>query len=197
MPCMYFSGIDIDFITIDDPENRCIRVNLDLFIRVLNNSEQNTRVFLDTHLLKIGGNENGQEPPTEKLMPKSNASVDLGNMPSIPILVYTSRALITAEFREMDSDKFKKTYLAPLDSTIRKSNIRSRPLAQEYRYPLGDAVRVEQAIQRYFNGKIADPLNDLFQDLGDMDNYFGNSSIIRSPLDQRKIVQPDSLISFI
>ena len=54
MPCMYFSGVESDIITYDDLGNRCMRVNLDLFIRVLNNNEQNTRVFLDTHLLKIG-----------------------------------------------------------------------------------------------------------------------------------------------
>ncbi|CUM50715.1 unnamed protein product [Debaryomyces fabryi] len=191
MPCMYFSGTDSDIITFDDPENQCIRVNLDLFIRVLKNNEQNTRVFLDTHLLKIRGNENGQEPPTEKLVPKSNASVDLGNMPSMPILVYTSRTLISAEFREIDSDEFKKTYLAPLDRDVRESNIRSRPLAQEYRYPFGDASRVEHDIQVSFNEEIAGTIKRLYRDVGDRQNYFGSESIIRPPLNQRKIVQPD------
>lgn len=142
MPRMYFSGVDSDIITYDDPENRCIRVNLDLFIRVLNNNEQNTRVFLDTHLLKIRGNEDGQEPRAEKLVSKGKASVGLGNMPSIPIVVYTSRALITAEFREMSSDDFKETYLAPLDSVLRESNICRLPLAREYAYPRGDAVHM-------------------------------------------------------
>ncbi|CUM49798.1 unnamed protein product [Debaryomyces tyrocola] len=82
-------------------------------------------------------------------------------MPSTPILVYISRALITAEFRAMDSDDFKDRYLAPLDSALRKSDIRSRPLVQEYNYPLGD-VRVEQAIQSYFN-EIAIPIRDFFK----------------------------------
>ncbi|CAG85704.2 DEHA2C00110p [Debaryomyces hansenii CBS767] len=190
MPRMYFSGVDSDIITYDDPENRCIRVNLDLFIRVLNNNEQNTRVFLDTHLLKIRGNEDGQEPRAEKLVSKGNASVGLGNMPSIPIVVYTSRALITAEFREMSSDDFKDRYLAPLDSVLRESNICRLPLAREYAYPRGDAVHMEQAIQSYFN-EISIPIRGLFQDLGDRENNFGYVSFIRPPLDQKRMIQPD------
>ena len=136
-----------------------LAISIDLFIRVLNNYEQNTRVFLDTHLLKIRGNEDGQERRAEKLVSKGNASVGLGNMPSIPIVMYTSRALITAEFREMSSDDFKDRYLAPLDSALKESNICRRPLAQEYAYPLGDAMHMEQAIQEYFNGEIAIPIN--------------------------------------
>ena len=187
---MYFSGVDSDIITYDDPENRCIRVNLDLFIRVLNNNEQNTRVFLDTHLLKIRGNEDGQERRAEKLVSKGNASVGLGNMPSIPIVVYSSRALITAEFREMSSDDFKETYLAPLDKALEESNISIPLLAPAYPYPLGDAMHVEQAIQEYFN-EIAIPIKGLYRDVGDTNNYFGSPSIIRPTLDQRRIVQPD------
>ena len=187
---MYFSGVDSDIIAYNDPENRCIRVNLDLFIKVLNNNEQNTRVFLDTHLLKIRGNEDGQERRAEKLVSKGNASVGLGNMPSIPIVVYTSRALITAEFREMSSDDFKETYLAPLDKALEESNISIPLLAPAYPYPLGDAMHVEQAIQEYFN-EIAIPIKGLYRDVGDTNNYFGSPSIIRPTLDQRRIVQPD------
>ena len=95
--------------------------------------------------------EVSQNPSSERLVPKSKASVDIGNTPFMPILVYTSRALITAEFREMSSDEFKDRYLAPLDNALRESNIRSRLLAEDYRYPLGDAMHVEQAIQEYFN----------------------------------------------
>ncbi len=160
---MYFSGVDSDIITYDDPENRCIRVNLDLFIRVLNNNEQNTRVCLDTHLLKIRGNEDGQERRAEKLVSKGNASVGLGNMPSIPIVVYTSRALITAEFREMSSDDFKETYLAPLDKALEESNISIPLLAPAYPYPLGDAMHVEQAIQEYFDREIARTIDHLYR----------------------------------
>ena len=191
MPRMYFSGVDSDTITIDDPSNRCITINPELFIRVLNNRELNTRVFLDTHLLKIGGNEDGQERRAEKLVSKDNASVGLGNMPSIPIVVYTSRALITAEFREMSSDDFKDRYLAPLDIALKESNICRRPLAQEYAYPRGDAMHIEQAIQRYFNGKIADPLNDLFHDVGDITSHFVSPSFVRPPLDRKRRIQPD------
>ncbi|CUM55885.1 unnamed protein product [Debaryomyces tyrocola] len=74
MPCMYFSGVDSDSITIDDPSNECIVINPELYDRVRNNKEQNTRVFLDTHLLKIRGNEDGQERRAEKLVSKGNAS---------------------------------------------------------------------------------------------------------------------------
>jgi hypothetical protein len=111
-------------------------------------------------------------------------------MPSIPIVVYTSRALITAEFREMSSDDLKDRYLAPLDSAIRESNICRLPLAREYAYPLGDAMRVEQAIQRYFN-EIAIPIRGLFQDLGDKENIFEYASFVRPPLDRKRTIQPD------
>lgn len=116
---MYFSGVDSSDITINDPSNQCITINPELFINVLNNRELNTRVFLDTRLLKIRGNENRQEHPTEKLVSNSNASVDLGNMSSMAILVYISRALITAEFREISSDEFKDRYLALLDNALK------------------------------------------------------------------------------
>ncbi|CUM57513.1 unnamed protein product [Debaryomyces tyrocola] len=191
MPCMYFSGVDSSAITIDDPSKRRIIINPELYDRVRNNEEENARIFLDTHLLRIRSGISEQKLSSERLVPKSKASVDVGNRPFMAILAYTSRALVTAEFREMSSDEFKGTYLAPLDNALRESGIRSRLLAEDYRYPLGDAMHVEQAIQRYFNGKIADPLNDLFQDVGDTDNYFGSPSIIRPPLDQRRIVQPD------
>ncbi|CUM51274.1 unnamed protein product [Debaryomyces tyrocola] len=31
---MYFSGVDSDSVTIDDPSNGCITINPELFIRV-------------------------------------------------------------------------------------------------------------------------------------------------------------------
>lgn len=82
-------------------------------------------------------------------MSKSSASVDLGNMSSMAILVYISRALITAGFREISSDEFKDRYLALLDNAIKVSSIKRRPLLDEYAYPLGDPMNVEQAIQEY------------------------------------------------
>ena len=65
-----------------------------------------------------------------------------------------------------------------------------RPLTQEYAYPRGDAMHIEQAIQEYFN-EIAIPIEGLYRDVGDTNNYFGSPSIIRPTLDQRRIVQPD------
>ncbi|CUM48396.1 unnamed protein product [Debaryomyces tyrocola] len=75
----------------------------------------------------------------------------------------------------MSSDEFKERYLAPIENAIKVSSIKRRPLLDEYACPLGDAMHVEQAIQRYFNGRIA---NDLFHDVDDTDNYFGSPSII-------------------
>ncbi|CUM53631.1 unnamed protein product [Debaryomyces tyrocola] len=190
MPCMYFSGVDSSDITIDDPSKRRIIINPELYDRVRNNEEENTRVFLDTHLLKIRGNE-GQERRAEKLVSKGNASVGLGNMPSISILVYTSRALITAEFREMSSDDFKDRYLALLDSAIRGSNISIPLLAQAYAYPLGDAMHVEQAIQEYFDREIARTIDHLYHDIVDVTNRFCSPSFVRPPLDSKRRVQPD------
>lgn len=43
MPCMY-PGEKSNSIIIDGPNNRCIRVNTELYIRFRNNNEQNTRV---------------------------------------------------------------------------------------------------------------------------------------------------------
>lgn len=46
MPCMYFSGVDSKAITTeDDPNSRCIRVNAELYDKVQNYNEQNTRFF--------------------------------------------------------------------------------------------------------------------------------------------------------
>ncbi|CAG86562.1 DEHA2D00242p [Debaryomyces hansenii CBS767] len=64
-------------------------------------------------------------------------------MPFMPILVYTSRAFITADFREMSSDEFKERYLAPLDKALRESNLSDDYLSKKYRYPFGDAIHVE------------------------------------------------------
>lgn len=53
MPCMYFSEVDSSVITIDYPSNDCIIINPELHDRVHSNRERNTRVFLDTPLLRI------------------------------------------------------------------------------------------------------------------------------------------------
>ena len=144
---MYFSGVDSNAITIDDPSNECIIVNPEVYDGVHNNKEQNARIFLDTHLLRIRSGRSDQNPSSGRLVPKSNTSVDIGNLPSIPILVYTSRALITAEFREISSDEFKDRYLSPLDITLRESSIKRPLLLEAYDYPLGDAINWEHDIQ--------------------------------------------------
>lgn len=51
-------------------------------------------------------------------------------------------------------------------------------------------MHVEQSIQEYFN-EIAIPVRGLYRDVGDRCNYFGNPSIIRPPLDQRRMVKPN------
>lgn len=73
-----------------------------------------------------------EEETPGKLASQSNASVGLVNMPSLPIVAYTSRALITAEFGEMSSGEFIDTYLAPLDVALRDSNIIGSYLSQIY-----------------------------------------------------------------
>lgn len=186
---MYFSGVDSSAITIDDPSKRRIIINPESYDRVRNNEEENARIFLDTRLLRIRSKRSEPKPSSENV-PKSKASVDVGNMPFMPILVYTSRALITAESREMSSDEFKERYLAPLDKALKESNFSDDYLSKKYRYPFEDAIHVEQALQEYFN-EIAIPIRGLYRDVGDMDNYFGSPSIIRPPLDQRRTIQPD------
>lgn len=143
MPCMYFSGVDSNAITIDDPSERRIIINPEVYDRVRNNEEENARIFLDTRLLRIRSKRSEPKPSSERLVPKSKASVDVGNMPFMPILVYTSRAFITADFREMSSDEFKERYLAPLDKALRESNLSDDYLSKKYRYPFGDAIHVE------------------------------------------------------
>ena len=102
------------------------------------------------------------------------------------VLVYTSRALITAEFKEMSSDEFTDRYLAPLDNALRESSIRSRILTEDYRYPLGDAKHVEQAIQQYFDRLFLLYIDQLYRDVGDMDNYFGKSSNNKTAIGSNK-----------
>lgn len=111
---MYFSKEDSNEVAIDHPKKKLIVMKPELYNRVRHNEELSARVFLDTHLLEI------RDSPDE-LVSKSKTSVDLGRMPSTPLLVYTSLALITADLRKMTSDDFKKTYLAPLDEALRAS----------------------------------------------------------------------------
>lgn len=116
---MYFSGEESNVMTYDDPENECIRVNPSLYDRVQNNDEQNARVFLDTHLLRIRSYGSLENLGSKRLVSKSDASVSLGTIPFMPALVYITGALMEADFREMTSDEFKESYLAPFDNAIR------------------------------------------------------------------------------
>lgn len=42
---MYFSEVDSNDIIIDDPNSRCIRVNVELYAKVQNNNEQTLESF--------------------------------------------------------------------------------------------------------------------------------------------------------
>jgi hypothetical protein len=137
---MYFSGEESKDITYD-PENQCIRIIPELYFRVQNENEQNIRVFLDTHLLRIRS-KNEQKPSSKKLVSKSDMSVLIGRMPLISALVYIINALIATEFKEMSSDEFKDCYFAPLDDALKDTNI-SDFLSKKYKYPLGDAINRE------------------------------------------------------
>ncbi|CUM68456.1 uncharacterized protein PRCAT00006181001, partial [Priceomyces carsonii] len=159
MPCMYFSGEESKEIAFDDPASECIRINPALFTKVQNDNDQNARVFLDTHLLRIHNDIPEEEftlDKIERIVPKSDASVSVETRASIPLLNFVTNLMTTADFKEMTSDEFKTTYLAPLDNALKGSDIKAPLLSMTYRYPFGDATNVEGDIQRYFDGKIAD-----------------------------------------
>lgn len=44
-PCIYFSGVDSNNITVDDPSNECIIVDPELCGGVHIKKEQNARIF--------------------------------------------------------------------------------------------------------------------------------------------------------
>lgn len=192
MPCMYFSGEDSNNITYDDPTNKCIRINPSLYARVQDDNEQNIRVFLDTHLLKIRNVPHNQELPTlEQIVSKHNASVSTGSTTVILALNYVTKAMMTAEFREISTDEFKNTYLAPLDEVIKDSNLNKDLLSRTYAYPLGDAMHVEDDIQLYFSHQIEDSTARLYRDILDEYHYFGHASTITTPLSRNQNFKPD------
>ncbi|CUM48469.1 uncharacterized protein AC631_01088 [Debaryomyces fabryi] len=188
---MYFSGINDKSITFDDPDGRCIRVNRELYTRVEDDNEQNARVFLDTRLLRIRSKGVEGEIGSEKLITKSDVSVSVETRASLPILFYVTNALILAEFREISSNEFKDRYLAPLDKAIKMSSLAGDILSRKYSYPLGDAMHVENDIQRYFDKYIAREIDELYRNMGGEHHYFGKPSIIRPPLERKRIIQPD------
>ena len=189
---MYFSGEDSNNITYDDPANKCIRINPSLYARVQDDNEQNIRVFLDTHLLKIRNISHNQKLPTlEHIISKHNASVSTGSTTVMLALNYVTKAMMTAEFREISSDKFKNTYLAPLDKVMKDSNLNGRFLLPEYYYPLGDARHVEDDIQIYFNEEIANSIKRFYRDILDEYHHFGYASSITPPLSINPNFKPD------
>ncbi|CUM67603.1 uncharacterized protein PRCAT00005303001 [Priceomyces carsonii] len=193
MPCMYFSGEESKEIAFDDPASECIRINPALFTKVQNDNEQNARVLLDTHLLRIRSYIPEDELSLEKIeriVPKSDASVSVETRASIPLLNFVTNLMTTADFKEMNSDEFKTSYLAPLDNALKGSDIKAPLLSQTYRYPFG-ATNVEGDIQEYFETEIARTLHYFFCDISGMDHYFGRPSIVRPPLDRRRIIKPD------
>ncbi|CUM53636.1 unnamed protein product [Debaryomyces tyrocola] len=182
MPCMYFSGEDSNNITYDDPSNRCIRINPSLYARVQDDNKQSMRVFLDTHLLKIRNISHNQNLPTlEHIVSKHNTSISTGSTTVVLALNYVTKAMVTAEFREISSDEFKNTYLAPLDKVIKKANFGRKILAEDYGYPRGDARHVKDDIQIYSN-EIACSINRFYLDILDEFHYFGYASSITPPL---------------
>ena len=188
---MYFSGEDSNNITYDDPANKCIRINPSLYARVQDDNEQNIRVFLDTHLLKIRNISHNQKLPTlEHIISKHNASVSTGSTTVMLALNYVTKAMMTAEFREISSDEFKNTYLAPLDMVIKDSNLSKELLSRTYDYPLGDARHVEDDIQIYFDEEIARPIKRFYRDILDEYHHFGHASII-PPFSTNPNFKPD------
>ncbi|CUM56002.1 unnamed protein product [Debaryomyces tyrocola] len=171
---MYFSGEDSNNITYDDPVNKCIRINPSLYARVHDDNEQNIRVFLDTHLLKITNIQHNQKLPTlEHIVSKHNASISTGSTTVLLALNYVTNAMMAAEFREISSDEFKNTYLAPLDKVIKKANFNRRILTEDYGYPLGDAM------------------HRFYRDILDESHYFGYASSITPSLSINPSFKPD------
>ena len=97
-----------------------IQTKKKLFASVQSDEEQNTRVSLDTHLLRI--RNNGTAEFTEKqLVTKSRASIIMSTVPEYLALVYISDAMVDAEFKKVISDQLKNSYLVPLNTAIKES----------------------------------------------------------------------------
>ena len=195
MPFMYFSGEKEEDITFDDPADRCIKINPELYANVRFDNQQNARVFLDTPLLKIRGLTPKHDLPIDRIGPivsKGGASVSLETRVFMSALVYVTNSITTAECREMTCDQFKSTYLAPLDDALTVSNIIHKYLLEEYVYPVGNAAHVEGDIQDYFDRQISYTIEILYQEICGISHKFGrSSSILRPPLNRSSIIKPD------
>ena len=190
MPLMYFSGEDSNDITFDEPTRNRLVLDPTLFARIQNDEEQNVRVFLDTHLLRIRSREDLIENAPKKFVSKNHASIGVGVAPDLSALAYITDAMVNAEFREMSSEEFKNSYLSPLETGIRGQKLDIKPLASQYRYPLGNPQCVENHIQDYFSETIRGPIKDLNRDICGVHHYFGSASYLRPRLNTDIFIEP-------
>lgn len=108
----------------------------------------------DTALLKIKDLDQSKVVPSPKcIIDKFSASVSTGSKPDLSALYYITNAMVAAEFREINNDEFKNTFLSPLDKAIRGSRFIKRYLPNAYEYPRADSNK-EIWVQWYFNGNI-------------------------------------------
>ncbi|KRZ98280.1 uncharacterized protein AC631_05960, partial [Debaryomyces fabryi] len=186
MASMYFSGKNSNDIFYDDPGNQLIQIFPSLFVELVSDGEQNTRVFLDTPLLKIRDLDQSKILPTPKhIIDKYSASVSIGSIPDLPALYYITNVLVKAEFREISSDEFKCNFFAPLDAAIRVSNILDRFLSYVYEYPRAQSNN-EEFVQRYFNGRVLTPIENLYKYTCGQHHVFGGPLIIKPPFTDAK-----------
>ncbi|KRZ99907.1 uncharacterized protein AC631_04315, partial [Debaryomyces fabryi] len=179
MTSMYFSGKNSNDIFFDDPDNQCIQIYPSLFIELVSDGEQNTRVFLDTPLLKIRDLNQPEALPVPKhIIDKYSVSVSIGSTPDLPVLYYITNAMVKAEFREISSDEFKRSFLEPFEMTIRGTNFIQRQLLNAYEYPRAPSNN-EECIQKYFNGRILTPIENVYKYTYGQHHVFGGPLIIK------------------
>lgn len=187
---MYFSGEESSNILINNPTNECMSIQPDLFSRVQDDLQHNVRVLLDTPLLRIRS-VGEQDQSTETPLLRKDISFSLGAMPFTNYAINVTIATARATFKEMSIEKFKDSYLLPLDNAIRDKNIKLRLLLDKYPYPLGDPLNVKEHIQKYFDTKIADSLECIYRGIYGTSSFFGYTSLFKPPLHRKKLVQPD------
>ena len=186
MTSMYFSGKNSNEIFYDDPDNQCIQIYPSLFAELVSDGEQNSRVFLDTPLLKIWGIDQPKIlPAPEHIINKFSASVSVGSTPDLVALYYITNMMVTAEYREISSNEFKNNFLAPLDTVIRESDIRDRVLSYMYAYPVAESNN-EEWIQKYFSWYILKAINSLYLFTCGRHHVFGGPLTIKPSFTNEK-----------
>lgn len=146
---------------------------------------------MDTHLLKIRRRGDLVEHAPDKFVSKNHASIGVGVEHDLSALAYITDAMINAEFREMSSEEFKSSYLAPLENGIRGQDFSIWPLLRSYSYPLGNPQRVENHIQKYFSHTICGPIERLYQDICGKRHCSDSGSYLRPPLNKDIVIEPD------